>query len=76
MEMKEKVISIFARVFEMPIEAIEPEFSQSTLPVWDSIMHLNLIAELETELDILFEPEEIEAMKSLKDIIEQVGKRV
>ena len=35
---------------------------------WDSLRHLNLIVELESEFGVEFDPEEISGMKCFEDI--------
>lgn len=65
--MEEKVLEIVKRVFGL--DAIDFSSSQSTCEKWDSISHLDLVIELETEFGVSFEPEEIGEMKSVADII-------
>ena len=48
--------------------------SQVNCANWDSMRHLNLIVELESEFDVEFEPEEIAEMKDyyhIKHILEE-----
>lgn len=68
--MKEKIYKIFSTVFEIPLNNVNETMSQHTVEQWDSIMHLNLVAEIETELNIVLEPEEIEKMTTLTEVIE------
>ena len=66
--MEEKVLEILKNVFED--ENVNLETSQENNSNWDSLRHLNLIVELESEFDVSFEPEEIAKMSSVKKIIE------
>jgi acyl carrier protein len=50
------------------------ELAYDSIPQWDSIGHMMLIAELENEFDITIEPEKIMEMNSLIAIIEAVDK--
>jgi len=60
---KEKVIlEILKNVLEL--DTVDKTCSQSNCENWDSLRHLNLVIELESELDLSFEPEEIAEMKS------------
>ena len=68
--MEDKILEIMERVFSP--EKVSPETSQTNCPKWDSLNHLNLIVELEDEVDMEFEPEEIAAMKSVKDIVKTI----
>lgn len=71
--MEEKVLEIIKRVLEL--ESVDATCSQSTCENWDSLRHLNLIVELESEFSTEFEPEEIAAMKSVKDILDILEKK-
>lgn len=65
--MEEKVLEILKSVLED--ESVNIETSQENNSNWDSLRHLNLIVELESEFDVSFEPEEITEMSSVKKII-------
>jgi acyl carrier protein len=65
--MRQKIIRIMSKVLGVDCLADENP-SQKSLTSWDSLRHLNLIIELETEFDISFEPEEIAEMTSLSVI--------
>ncbi len=66
--MEEKVLEILKNLFEL--EAIDESCSQENCEKWDSMAHLNLIVELESEFGVSFEPEEIGEMQSYKKIVE------
>ena len=65
--MEEKVLEILKSVLED--ESVNIETSQENNSNWDSLRHLNLIVELESEFDVSFEPEEIAEMSSVKKIV-------
>ncbi len=64
--MEEKIIEILKEVLE--IENVNAETSQANCGEWDSLHHLNLAVELESEFDVSLEPEEIAQMTSVKEI--------
>ena len=66
--MEEKVLEILKEVLED--ESVTVVTSQQNNANWDSLRHLNLIVELESEFDTTFEPEEISDMTSVQKIIE------
>lgn len=72
--MKEQVIAIMARVFEMNIADFPSEINQNTIENWDSLRHLNFIVELEDAFDKSFEPEEISEMISIEKVLEMLEK--
>ena len=57
---------IFADVFEIAPDRIQPDSSPDNIETWDSIHHLNLVVALEQEFGVQFEPEEIEQLLSFE----------
>lgn len=70
--MKDKIKEIMARVFKIDVSAIADDVHQKDIEAWDSLAHLNLILELESEFDVSFEPDEIKVMTSLNLIEERL----
>ena len=68
--MKERIKKTAAQVLKADVS---DNTSQDSCAMWDSLHHLSLIIELETEFDVSFEPEEIAQMKSI-DAIEKMIK--
>lgn len=64
--MDEQILDVLKRVFEL--DNADITCSQVTCEKWDSLKHLELVIELETEFGIELEPEEIAQMKSFMDI--------
>lgn len=65
--MEEKILEVLKETFEL--DTVDNTCSQTTCEVWDSMGHLNLVAELEDAFDVSIEPEEIGTMKSYDDIV-------
>lgn len=55
----ERYTRLFTEVFSVSIDALNEHFTFAGVPQWDSMAHMELIAALEDEFDILLEPEEI-----------------
>ena len=72
--MEEKILDILKQVFELT--EIDCTCSQETCEAWDSIHHLDLVVELESEFDIALEPEEIADMKSYDDVVRLVSSKM
>ena len=64
----ENLQEIFCSVFNKQIE-ISAETKKRDVGEWDSLTHLNLIVELEDRMGISFTKDEIEKIKSVKEII-------
>ncbi len=72
--MEEKVLEILKNLFEL--DTVDETCSQETCEKWDSMAHLKLIVELESEFGISFEPEEIGEMQSYKKVIEVLKSKI
>lgn len=64
--MEEKILSVLCS--SLGLDKADTTISQTNCENWNSLRHLNLIVDLETEFDVEFEPEEIAAMKDYKSI--------
>ena len=72
--MEEKVIALLERVFE----GIEIDVNSSTenVPEWDSIHQLSIVFEIESEFGVELEPDEIVNLKSVKEIVDFLDKKI
>lgn len=64
--MREKIKNIMMGVFKL--EMVPDDISMSNCDKWDSLCHLILIAELESEFNISIDPESIAVIRSLQEI--------
>ncbi len=71
--MEDKVLEIMKQVFE--VENIDNTCSQENCEEWDSLKHLNLIVELESEFGVEFEPEEIAEMVDFATVIKMISSK-
>jgi len=55
----EKYNSIFTSLFDVKEEQLNNDFNFGIAPGWDSFAHMELIAQLEDEFDIMFETDDI-----------------
>ena len=72
--MEEKVLEILRNLFEL--DTVDETCSQETCEKWDSMGVLNLVVELESEFGVSLEPEEISEMRSFKDIMVILKKKL
>lgn len=68
----EQVRTVSADVFQVPAGQISPQSSPETLDSWDSVQHLNLVLALEQQFGVQFEPEEMDKMKNIGNIVDLV----
>lgn len=72
--MEEKILNVLRTVLEDP--TIGADCCQENCDNWDSLRHLTVCFELEGAFGIQFEPEEMEAMKSVVDIKRILSKKI
>lgn len=73
----DEVFEWIADIFEEPVENIRPESSPEDIAAWDSLGVLTLIAGLDDNFDIQLADEEIQELRTVKDILavfERYGK--
>jgi acyl carrier protein len=64
-----RVYGIVADVLNVPISNVGPDSSPETVESWDSVHHLNLILAFEQAFHLQLEPEEIDQMNGVKQIL-------
>jgi acyl carrier protein len=68
--MRDEIKKLMANIFSVDINSIEDNIAYGSHEKWDSIHHLNLIVELESTYNVLFEPEDIQKMTDIDRIID------
>lgn len=69
----EKLFEIFARVFDISPDKLTQSAAINNIPEWDSLSHLSLVCEVESNFSIKLSAQEIQdalSFKSLRDIID------
>ncbi|MBN9601526.1 MAG: acyl carrier protein [Afipia felis] len=56
---KEKYNSAFMTVFEIDVDQLTSELKYQSIPAWDSVGHMALMAELENLFDIMLEMDDV-----------------
>ena len=67
----DQVISIVAKLFDVPPQNISSDFGIDSCEQWDSITHLKLVASIEDQFQIQLSPEEQTDMLTV-ELIEHV----
>lgn len=73
--MNETIKKILAETFRIKVDAIDASTSIETIETWDSLTHMELIANLESILRLEFSSDEIIAMTSLATIQQIVNEK-
>jgi acyl carrier protein len=66
--MIEQIKDIVATVFEIDKSKIDDNIKRFEYEKWDSLGHINLIAAIEENFDIMLEPEEMMEINTINDI--------
>ena len=74
MNNKEKYDQVFIESFSISESALGDDLSYNTIPEWDSVGHMSLIAELEEVFDIMMEMDDIIDFSSYKKGFELIAK--
>ena len=67
--MEQKIIEIIARILEVDVEEVELDTAVGDLPEWDSLHHLQIIAELEKEFGVKYTVEDLAELEDVSDLI-------
>ena len=71
---KAKYDAIFIEVFEINLSDLTDDLEYQSIPSWDRVGHMSLMAELEDGFDILLEMDDIVDFGSYKTGIETMKK--
>lgn len=70
----EKYTSVFIDCFNIERELLDENFTYQSVPAWDSVGHMSLIAALEEAFDIMMETDDIIDFSSYTKGLETLGK--
>ena len=74
MSNKNKYDQSFMKTFSIKHEDLSDELIYNSIPEWDSVGHMSLIAELEESFEIMMEMDDIIDFSSYKKGLELVAK--
>ena len=74
MEIEKEVLSVIARVFNLNLEDLSGLNTRDEIDSWDSLGHLQLILQLESEFNIKLKMEEINKINTIEDCVKIVEK--
>lgn len=67
---------IASNLFQVPPDQIVPSSSPEGIQAWDSVQQLNLVLALEQEFNVQFEPEELDRIHCIGDIVRVLEQKV
>ncbi len=72
----EKVQAIFRKVFQEPSLEIYPEMTAEDVENWDSLTHVEMLAEVEKAFNIRFQLREIRKLKNVGEFIALIEQKI
>ena len=75
MPLVDRIAAVFDEILGVPKDRFALDLAPESVPNWDSVGHMSLVARLEREFEIQFEVDEIMEMSSPQRIVEIVAGR-
>lgn len=66
MSQNDKLITVFSASLAIPTTSVTDDLEYNSLPEWDSTAHMVLIAELESQFDVMLDTDDIIDMSSVR----------
>ncbi|MFB5085884.1 acyl carrier protein [Psychrobacillus sp. PGGUH221] len=70
----DKLKGIFVEALEITASQVTNDLTYNSIPEWDSIAHMTLIAEIEDQFDIMLDTDDVLDMSSFGKAIEILSK--
>lgn len=74
MNNEQKLRQVFSEALEIDITQITDELTYNTIPEWDSIAHMALIAEIDDQFDTMLDTDDVLDMSSFAKAKEILAK--
>jgi acyl carrier protein len=75
-QISEKLTSIFHEVFNNPNIILSETLTANDVDNWDSLTHMILITEIETQFNIKFKLKELNKMKNVGDLLAIINEKL
>ena len=69
-----RVQRTLAQVLDLPVDRVRPDTDQQSVPGWDSLHHVHLIAAIEAEFAVSIDPEDWLELTSVPAIVACLGR--
>lgn len=71
---EEKLRAIFAEALEIELEQVTDELAYNSIPGWDSLAHMALIAEIDDQFDTMLDTDDVLDMNTFAKAKEILAK--
>jgi acyl carrier protein len=75
-DVKKRLAVVMARTMEVEVAAIDDDTDPDTLEAWDSMAHVQLVADLEKEFGVSISPDVAVDLESFADIVDFLNKQL
>ena len=72
MSIEERVLQVLRKIFP----EVDQDSNIDNIEGWDSVNHLRGLLGLEEEFDLMFAPEEMEKMTSVKEMVSVISDKI
>ena len=72
----DKLHQCFSRALGLPLERVTDDLAYNTIKEWDSVGHMALVVELETDFGVMFDTDDILGMSTVakaREILSRYG---
>ena len=69
-----RLVDCFVQTFAIDKEKVTPKLAYQSIPTWDSVGHMTLIAEIENVFDVTLDTDEIIDMSDVSKAVEILQK--
>lgn len=74
MNILEETKEIIAEILKLPLEQIDVEADMTDIEGWDSLRNVMILSQLEEHFDIMFPPDDIFDLTSVRAFAEEIEK--
>ena len=74
MTILEETKEIIASILKLPVEQLDVEAEMTDIEGWDSLRNVMILSQLEEHFDIMFPPDDIFDLTSVKAFAEEIEK--
>lgn len=74
MNILEETKEIIAEILKLPVEQLDVEAEMTDIEGWDSLRNVMILSQLEEHFDIMFPPDDIFDLTSVKAFAEEIEK--
>lgn len=75
-EREQRLTKVFRRVFHQPALVLRDELSARDVPGWDSLNHVTLMIEVESEFGLRFTSTEVQVLDCVSDLKALIDSKV